>query len=127
MRMYEVEVIKTGVNRTVTHAAYAAKGPRVYRKIREFTADNNGNEIGPPPNHNQQVRRVEVAAPVVKLRPPQNEPSVMLVPIPTEETHIPDPTNEEDEVQTENTEQPAAPKKRGRKPKSISSSNDEAK
>lgn len=119
--MYEVEVIKTGVTRTVTHAAYAAKGPRVYRKIREFTADNNGNEIGPPPNHNQQVRRVEVAAPVVKLRPPQDEP------IPTEETHIPDPTNEEYEVQKENTEQPAAPKKRGRKPKSIPSSNDEAK
>lgn len=124
MRMYEVEVIKTGVVRTVTHAAYAAMGPKVYRKIREFTADNNGNEIGPPPNHSQQVRRVEVAAPVVKLRPPQDEPATT---IPTEETHIPDPTNEEDEVQTENTEQPAAPKKRGRKPKSISSSNDEAK
>lgn len=63
---FKVKVRATGVERTVTAQAYAAKGPKFYEKL--GVVDENG-ETKPLPNSNtpqvQVQRSVKAAVPVV--------------------------------------------------------------
>lgn len=103
---YRVKNKRTGKEEVIRHARYAAYGPAVYEKLE--TLDDSGDSL-PNPSKPQAQRYAEVAAPVVKLRPPQDEPEEVQEPA----------IEEQPQEQIETT----APKKRGRKPKSISSSN----
>lgn len=101
--MLRVRDRKTGVERTVTHKAYAAMGPKVYEKL------GPAEDEAPAPVKIAPVQNVHraVSAPVVRKQIPAIE----------EEQ---DPEPESDTVETVE----AAPKKRGPKPgtkKSISS------
>lgn len=63
---FKVRVRGTDIERTVTAAAYAAKGPKVYEKI--GIADESGNlleQISPNQKTPQVSRSVSGAAPVV--------------------------------------------------------------
>jgi hypothetical protein len=65
--LFKVKVRATGVERTVTAQAYAAKGPKFYEKLGTVTGD--GKEITgavvPNSQSPQVVRSVRAAVPVV--------------------------------------------------------------
>jgi hypothetical protein len=63
--MFKVKVRATGQERTVTQAAYAAKGPKVYEKLGVVNDDGSETASSPNPNSPQVSRSVRGAAPVV--------------------------------------------------------------
>jgi hypothetical protein len=111
--LFKVRDRKSGVERSVTPAAYAAKGPKVYEKL--GVVDESGNETAVSPNRNssQVQRSVSGAAPVVvrQIQVPEKEE------IKSEQVTQPAALQEQTEQKPEIKEK----KKPGPKPKSISS------
>lgn len=108
--MLRVRDRKTGVERTVTHTAYAAMGPKVYEKLGPAPDENDRPAVAATA---QSPIHRSVSAPVIR---PQIKEAEQQAPEPEAETEEQEPAVEALPVKVKG--------KPGRKPKAISSDAD---
>lgn len=122
--LFKVRNKKTGIIRNVTRQAYMALGPKVYEKLAEVNDDGSEKTLiksSEPVLPNRKLQVQNGGAVPVHVNAPKLDPNPL-------EKPLYDPEQDEPTPQDEPTLEPKPERKKpGRKPKSISSQNEESK